>query len=146
MNSISPISGTGPLPQAMETAASAMRAQSTRLRLVAENLANAESTAAVPGGSPYQRKTMSFEQAIDKATGAALVQPGPISVDPAPFHTVYDPSHPAANEQGYVSMPNVSPVLETADMRETERSYEANLAALNQARSMIAKTIDILKA
>jgi flagellar basal-body rod protein FlgC len=146
MNNIFPISGTGPLPQAMETAASAMRAQSTRLRVVAENLANAESTAAVPGGSPYQRKVMSFEQAVDKATGAAVVQPGRISTDPAPFHTVYDPSHPAANQQGYVSMPNVSPVLETADMREAERSYEANLAALNQARSMIAKTIDILKA
>jgi flagellar basal-body rod protein FlgC len=146
MNSISPISGTGPLPQAMETSASAMRAQSTRLRLVAENLANAESTSAVPGGDPYQRKVMTFQQAVDKQTGAALVEPGPISTDPAPFHTEYDPSHPAANAQGYVSMPNVSPVLETADMREAERSYEANLAALNQARSMIAKTLDILKA
>jgi flagellar basal-body rod protein FlgC len=146
MNSISPISGVGPLSQTMETAASAMRAQSTRLRLVAENLANAESTSAVPGGSPYQRKTMSFQQAVDKATGAALVQPGRISTDSTPFHSVYDPSHPAANTDGYVSMPNVSPVLETADMREAERSYEANLAALNQARSMIAKTLDILKA
>ncbi len=146
MNTVSPISGIGPLPQAMETAASAMRAQSTRLRLVAENLANSESTSAAPGGSPYQRKVMSFEQAVDKATGAALVQPGRISTDPSPFHTLYDPSHPAANAEGYVNMPNVSPALEFADMREAERSYEANLAALNQARSMIAKTIDILKA
>jgi flagellar basal-body rod protein FlgC len=145
MTMISPISGTGPLSQTMETAASAMRAQSTRLRLVAENLANADSTSAVPGGAPYQRKVMSFEQAVDKATKAAIVQPGPISTDPTPFRTVYDPSHPAANAQGYVSLPNVSPVLEAADMREAERSYEANLAALNQARSMIAKTLDILK-
>lgn len=146
MNPISPISGTGPLPQAMETAASAMRAQSTRLRLVAENLANAESTAAVPGGSPYQRKVMTFEQAVDKQTGAPVVEVGPITNDTAPFHTVYDPSHPAANAEGYVSMPNVNPALEIADMREAERSYEANLACMNQARSMIAKTLDILKA
>ncbi|HQT77241.1 MAG: flagellar basal body rod protein FlgC [Rhodospirillales bacterium 20-64-7] len=146
MNALIPISGNGPLSQTIETAASGMRAQATRLRLVAENLANSESTAAVPGGSPYQRKVMTFEQAVDHATGAAVVKPGPVSLDPAPFRSVYDPSHPAANAQGYVSMPNVSPVLEVADMREAERSYEANLAALNQARSMISKTIDILKA
>ncbi|HEX2943260.1 MAG TPA: flagellar basal body rod protein FlgC [Rhodopila sp.] len=146
MNTLIPISGNGPLSQTIETSASGMRAQATRLRLVAENLANAESTAAVPGGSPYQRKVMTFEQAMDHQTGAALVKPGPVSFDPAPFHSVYDPSHPAANAQGYVSMPNVSPVLEVADMREAERSYEANLTALNQARSMISKTIDILKA
>ncbi|WP_239992414.1 flagellar basal body rod protein FlgC [Rhodopila globiformis] len=143
---IFPISGTGPLSQAMVTAASAMRAQSTRMRLVAENLANADSTAAVPDGTPYQRKVMSFEQSVDKATNAAVVQPGPITTDPAPFRSVYAPSSPAANAKGYVSMPNVSPVLELADMREAERSYEANLATLNQARSMIAKTLDILKA
>jgi flagellar basal-body rod protein FlgC len=146
MSMIPPISGTGPLSQSMETAASAMRAQSTRMRLVAENLANADSTSAMPGGTPYQRKVMSFLQSVDKATNAAIVQPGPITTDSAPFRNVYDPSSPAANAQGYVSMPNVSPVLELADMREAERSYEANLAALNQARSMIAKTLDILKA
>jgi flagellar basal-body rod protein FlgC len=146
MNPISPISGQGPFAQAMETAASGMRAQATRLRLVAENLANADSTAATPGGTPYQRKTMSFQQAMDKTTGAALVEPGPVARDPSPFHSVYDPSHPAANAKGYVSMPNVSQVVEVADMRESERSYEANLAVLGQARQMIAKTLDILKA
>ena len=146
MNPLSPISGQGPLSQAMATAASAMRAQTTRLRLVAENLANAGSTSAAPGGSPYQRKVMSFEQQVDRATGASLVMPGRIAVDPAPFRSVYDPSHPAANAEGYVQMPNVSQVVEVADMREAERSYEANLAALSQARSMIAKTLDILKA
>jgi len=146
MNDISPISGTGPLTQVMVTAASAMRAQSVRLRLVAENLANVNATAAVPGGEPYQRKTISFEQTVDRTTGAATVAVGKISTDPAPFRTVYDPSHPAADAQGYVSMPNVSEVAEVADMREAERSYEANLATLGEARSMITKTLDILKA
>jgi flagellar basal-body rod protein FlgC len=146
MTDISPISGTGPLSQAMATAASAMRAQSVRLRLVAENLANANATSSVPGGDPYQRKTVSFEESVDRATGAATVTVGRISTDPAPFRTVYDPSHPAADAQGYVRMPNVSEVVEVADMREAERSYEANLATLGQARSMIAKTLDILKA
>jgi flagellar basal-body rod protein FlgC len=146
MNSISPISGVGPLSQAMATAASAMRAQSTRLRLVAENLANVDSTAAVPGGTPYRRKTISFQQSVDQATGAATVEVGRIGTDSAPFHTVYDPSHPAANADGYVMMPNVSDVVEVADMREAERTYEANLATLSQARSMISKTLDLLKA
>ncbi|HUB50394.1 MAG TPA: flagellar basal body rod protein FlgC [Acetobacteraceae bacterium] len=146
MISISAISGQGPFSQAMETAASGMRAQATRMRLVSENLANANSTASVPGGLPYQRKTMSFEQAIDSATGAVIVQPGPVGRDPSPFRSVYDPSSPAANPQGYVAMPNVSEVVEMGDMRESERSYEANLAVLGQARSMIAKTLDILKA
>jgi flagellar basal-body rod protein FlgC len=117
MNEISLIAGQGPLSQTMATAASAMRAQATRLRLVAENLANANSTAAVPGGTPYQRKVMGFEQAVDRTTGAAIVKPGRISTDTAPFRTVYEPSHPAANAQGYVSLPNVSEVLEAADMR-----------------------------
>ena len=145
MNPISAITGSGPLTQAMATAASAMRAQATRLRLVAENLANADLTSANSGGAPYQRKVMSFDQAIDKATGAAMVQPGRISADPSAFRSVYDPSHPAANADGYVSMPNVSPEIEAADMREAERSYEANLQVLSQARSMISKTLDILK-
>lgn len=146
MNSIPPISGIGPLSQTMETAASAMRAESTRLRVVAENLANVDSTAAVPGGTPYRRKTISFQQSVDRASGADTVEIGRISSDPAPFHSVYDPSHPAADAQGYVLMPNVSDVVEVADMREAELSYEADLATLNQARSMMSKTLDILKA
>jgi flagellar basal-body rod protein FlgC len=146
MNSISPIASQGAFAQTMETAASAMRAQSIRMRLVSENLANANSTAASPGGTPYQRKTVTFEEAIDTATGAAVVQPGKFGLDQSPFRTSYDPSHPAADAKGYVTLPNVSEVVEVADMREAERSYEANLAVLGQARSMISKTLDILKA
>jgi flagellar basal-body rod protein FlgC len=146
MNNITPISGAGPLTQTMATAASAMRAESLRLRLVAENLANANSTGSSPGDTPYQRKLMTFQQSVDQATGAATVEPGNVTVDPTPFRTVYDPSHPAADANGYVKLPNVSELVEVADMREAQRSYEANLASLSQARSMIAKTLDILKA
>jgi flagellar basal-body rod protein FlgC len=136
----------GALSQAMATAASGMRAETLRLRAVAENLANANSTAATPGGTPYQRKLSTFEEAVDKATGASIVRAGPVVLDATPFHRVYDPSHPAAGPDGYVEMPNVSEPIEAADMREAERSYEANLATLTQARSMFTKTLDILKA
>ena len=146
MSSITPLTGQGALSQAMATAASGMRAETLRLRAVAENLANANSTAATPGGTPYQRKLTTFEEAVDKATGASIVRAGPVVLDPTPFHRIYDPSHPAAGPDGYVEMPNVSEPIEAADMREAERSYEANLASLTQARSLIAKTLDILKA
>jgi flagellar basal-body rod protein FlgC len=146
MYELSPITGQGPLTQAMATAASGMRVQATRLRVVAENLANVASTAATPGGDPYRRKVMTFDQAVDRATGAPTVKPGQITADRAPFRSVYDPSHPAADAQGYVSMPNVSELVEAADMREAQRTYEANLSALSQARLMISKTLDILKA
>lgn len=146
MTPVSPITSQGPFSEAMETAASAMRAESIRLRVVAENLANANSTATTPGGTPYQRKTVNFEETFDRVTGASVVQAGKFGVDPAPFRTEYDPSHPAADANGFVMLPNVNEVVEVADMREAERSYEANLAVLGQARSMISKTLDILKA
>ncbi len=146
MNTIPTITGVGPLSRAMASAASGMRAQALRARLVAENLANANSTATSPAGQPYQRKVMSFSQAIDRATGAVIVKPGPTVADTTPFRTVYDPSHPAADSTGYVKLPNVSEMVEEADGREAERSYEANLATMSQARSMFTKTLDILKA
>jgi flagellar basal-body rod protein FlgC len=146
MNTISPIENAGPLARAMASAASGMRAQSLRARLVAENLANANSTATGPAGQPYQRKMMTFAQAIDQTTGAGIVRPGPTATDSTPFRTNYDPSHPAADASGYVKLPNVSELVEEADMREAERSYEANLATMSQARSMFSKTLDILKA
>ena len=145
MSTINPITSQGPFAQSMATAASAMRSQAIRMRVVSENLANANSTSAVPGGTPYQRKTVTFQEVMDKATGAPMVQPAAVGLDPAPFRTEYEPSHPAADASGYVSLPNVTEMVEVADMREAERSYEANLAVLNQARAMISKTIDILK-
>jgi flagellar basal-body rod protein FlgC len=146
MTSVPPITSQGPFSQAMQTAASGMRAQSIRLRIVSENLANANSTAKTPGGSPYQRKTVTFSEALDKATGASVVEADKIGVDQSPFRTEYNPGHPAADANGFVSLPNVTELVEVADMREAERSYEANLAVLGQARSMISKTLDILKA
>jgi flagellar basal-body rod protein FlgC len=146
MTAIPPINSAGPLSRAMASAASGMRAQSLRARLVAENLANANSTATSPDGMPYQRKVMTFAQAVDQATGAVIVKPGPAVADKTPFRTNYDPSHPAADASGYVKLPNVSEMVEEADMREAERSYEANLATMSQARSMYSKTLDILKA
>jgi flagellar basal-body rod protein FlgC len=146
MAEISPITAKGPLAQAMASAASGMRAEAMRARLVSENLANANSTSTAPGGNPYQRKIMTFSQAVDQATGAGVVKPGPTTSDDTPFRSEYDPSHPAADANGYVKLPNVSELVEEADMREAERSYEANLASMNQARSMFSKTLDILKA
>jgi flagellar basal-body rod protein FlgC len=146
MNEIAAIASKGPLAQAMASAASGMRAQSMRARVVSENLANANSTSTGPDGLPYQRKIMTFAQAVDQATGAGIVKPGRTLTDSTPFRSNYDPSHPAADASGYVKMPNVSELVEEADMREAERSYEANLATMSQARSMYSKTLDILKA
>jgi flagellar basal-body rod protein FlgC len=146
MNIVPPIQGTGPLSRAMASAASGMRAEALRARLVAENLANANSTATGPKGQPYQRKLMTFAQAVDHATGAVVVKPGRSVPDKTPFRTIYDPSHPAADATGYVKLPNVSEMVEEGDGREAERSYEANLAMMSQARSMYSKTLDILKA
>jgi flagellar basal-body rod protein FlgC len=146
MNEIAAIASKGPLAQAMASAASGMRAQSMRARVVSENLANANSTSTGPDGLPYQRKIMTFAQAVDQATGAGIVKPGRTLTDSTPFRSNYDPSHPAADASGYVKMPNISELVEEADMREAERSYEANLATMSQARSMYSKTLDILKA
>jgi flagellar basal-body rod protein FlgC len=146
MTVVPAIEGTGPLSRAMASAASGMRAEALRARLVAENLANANSTATGPEGQPYQRKLMTFQQAVDQATGAGIVKPGRTVADTTPFRTIYDPSHPAADAGGYVKLPNVSEMVEAGDGREAERSYEANLATLNQARNMFSKTLDILKA
>jgi flagellar basal-body rod protein FlgC len=146
MNPLTPINSVGPLSRAMASAASGMRAEAMRARLVAENLANANSTATGPNGQPYQRKMMTFQEAIDQTTGAGVVKVGATVPDKTPFRNVYDPSHPAADSTGYVKLPNVSEMVEEGDMREAERSYEANLATMSQARSMFSKTLDILKA
>lgn len=145
MITIGRISGAGPLTQAMATAASGMSTQGVRMRIATENMTNAKSTAATPGGDPYQRQFMTFDQRVDRATGAKLLRSGRISGDPSPFRTEYDPSHPAADERGYVKMPNVSPLIEQADLREAQLSYEASIAVMQQARSLYSKTLDILK-
>jgi|TARA_R110000850_G_scaffold6349_7_gene24895 flagellar basal-body rod protein FlgC len=127
------------------TAASGMRAQGDRLRIVSENLANSSSTSQVAGGDPYRRKTISFESVMDPKTGAAIVQAATVDRDQTDFTLRYDPSHPAADENGYIKMPNVNPLIEMSNMREAARSYEANLAMLDKARDMRQQLVELLK-
>ncbi|HEX6956637.1 MAG TPA: flagellar basal body rod protein FlgC [Ferrovibrio sp.] len=133
------------LKDAMKISASGMRAQGERLKVISENLANADSLAKAPGGDPYRRKVVSFKTELDRATGARLVEAQKPTTDRSDFELKYDPGHPAANADGYVKMPNVHPVIEMADMREAQRSYEANLNVVDAAKQMINRTIDLLR-
>lgn len=133
------------LETSLKIAASGMHAQSSRLRVTAENLANARSTALTPGGDPYRRKTISFKNALDRASGAELVEIRRYGKDMAPFEPRFEPSHPAADGAGYVRYPNVNPLVELMDMREAQRSFEANLTAMQQARGMLQRTLDLLR-
>lgn len=133
------------LNSAMTIAAAGMKVQSARLRVTAENLANAESTAQTQGGDPFRRKTISFANQRDGASGLDLVEIQRYGVDRSAFPLRHQPGHPAADEQGNVKYPNVNPLIELTDMREAQRSYEANLNALQLARSMIGRTLDILR-
>lgn len=134
-----------PLKSIMQTSASGMHAQSSRLKVISENVANAQSTASEPGGDPYRRKMITFEEMIDKSTGSKLVKVDRITQDKSDFNLEYNPNHPAADANGYVKMPNVNTLVEMTDMREASRSYEANLNLLSAGRTMIAQTIDMLK-
>jgi flagellar basal-body rod protein FlgC len=134
-----------PMQIAIKVAASGLEAQSRRMLVVSENLANAESTGKTPGAAPYTRKTVSFESALDEASGAKLVRVDRVDTDRKPYRIEHDPSHPAADADGNVKLPNVDMLVELADMRETNRTYEANLQVVKQARSLISMTIDLLR-
>ena len=134
-----------PLTSALKVAASGLGAQSERLRVVSENLANAQSTGSTAGADPYRRKTITFAAELDRATGAAMVDVTSISRDRSDFPVEYQPGHEAADASGYVKMPNVNVLIEMADMREANRSYEANLQVIRQARDLISMTIDMLR-
>ena len=132
-----------PSNTAMAVAASALKAQQSRMRIIAENIANAQSTARTPGGEPYRRQMPVFQpREVAGATGVALAEVRP---DQSDFKMDYDPSHPAANAQGYVMRPNVDTLVEAMDMREAQRAYEANLNVIETARSMDMRTLDIIK-
>ena len=133
------------LKASSEIAAKGMKAQATRLRVISENLANVDSTAESPGGEPYRRKLVTFRNQLDKALGADTVAVKKIFNDPGKLASKYDPSHPGANAQGYVLTPNVNPLIEMMDMREAQRSYEANMNVISTSRSMVAKTLELLK-
>ncbi len=130
---------------ALEISAKGMAAQTTRLRVIAENLANQDSTGSTPGKDPYRRKTVIFANEVDRNSGASLVQVKKVGTDKADFPLRYDPSHPAADARGYVKAPNVNSFVEIMDMKEAERSYSANLTMLQTTRSMVARTIEMLK-
>lgn len=133
------------LNDAMQVAAAGMKVQGTRLRLVAQNLANANSTGLAPSDDPYRRQTITFKNVLDRKLGVEIVKVARTGVDPSAFPLHYEPGHPAADSDGYVQKPNVSSLLEMADLREAQRSFEANLNTLSMARSMIQRTLDLLR-
>ena len=134
-----------PLSNALRIGASGLEVQSKRLRVVTENLANAQSTGKSPGADPYTRKVVTFENELDETIGANVVKIASIERHNSPYRLEYNPGHPAADQKGYVKLPNVDIMAEVADMHEANRSYEANLQAIKQARDMIAMTIDMLR-
>lgn len=133
------------LLKSMMVAASGLKAQSGRMRIIAENIANADSTAKTPGGDPYRRKLPTFEESLDRSLGTQTVKLGRPVLDNSDFQFKYMPGHPAADANGYVKLPNVNGLVEAMDMREAQRSYEANLNLIQASRRMISQTIDILK-
>jgi flagellar basal-body rod protein FlgC len=134
-----------PLQSAMRAASSGMSAQSARMRVVSENIANAHSTGSTPGADPYARKTISFASMVDDQTGAEGVSVERIDTDRTPFVSEYNPGHPAADAKGYVKRPNVNPMVELADIREANRGYLANLQIIRQVRDAMTATIDLLR-
>jgi flagellar basal-body rod protein FlgC len=134
------------LMSAMGAAATGLRAQTVRIRISAENLANAYATSNTPGGDPYRRKAPVFRSYYDREIGADAVKVTGSRMDMSPFQMKYDPSHPAADANGYVKMPNVSTLIEMADLREAQRAYEANLNVIEASRSMMLGVVSLLKA
>ena len=126
-------------------AASGMRAQSDRMKVIAENIANANSTSATPGGDPYRRKIATVSSEFDRELNANLVTPGKPVADNSEFRLQYDPGNPNADGKGYVKLPNVNSLVEIMDMREAQRSYEADLTVMDASKSMLARTVDLLK-
>tara|TARA_S200000501_G_scaffold343748_1_gene354920 strand:- start:9 stop:422 length:414 start_codon:yes stop_codon:yes gene_type:complete len=133
------------LESAMSIAASGMRAQGFRLKVVAQNIANASSTSDRAGGEPYRRKIVTFANVLDRELDAKLVEIKNIKEDSSKFNLVYDPNHPSANDKGFVEMPNVNALVEMMDMREAQRSYEANLNMIESSKRLMSRTIGLLR-
>ncbi|WP_114375047.1 flagellar basal body rod protein FlgC [Elioraea thermophila] len=131
--------------KALKVSAAGMDAQAMRLRVVAENLANRDTTASTPGGDPYRRKTVTFQSRLDRSLGVETVRVQRVGRDESPFGTRFDPGHPAADERGYVKTPNVNSFIELMDMREAQRSYSANLSVLEVTRGMLTRAIELLR-
>lgn len=133
------------LKNVQRIALSGMKAQTERLRVISENLANVDSTAQTPDGTPYRRKVVSFKSELDKNSGAQTVKVDKVRNDQSEFQRRYDPKHPAADKDGYVLTPNVNPLIEMMDMREAQRSYEANLAVVSSSKQLLSRTVEMLK-
>jgi flagellar basal-body rod protein FlgC len=133
------------LQKAIKISASGMNAQSTRMRVISENIANADALGETPGADPFRRKTVSFRNVLDRQLDAETVRPSRIGTDKSAFPRRHDPSHPAADAEGYVLAPNVNTLIEAMDMRQAQRSYEANINVVDASKQMIMRTIDILR-
>lgn len=132
------------LVKSIMVSASGLRAQSERMRVIAENMANADLLPQAPGLDPYRRKTVTFKSLLDREQNVDLVKIKKVGFDRSDFTRVYDPGHPGADNDGYVLKPNVNTLIEAMDMREAQRSYEANVNALETARAMLMRTIGII--
>ncbi|MBL6933343.1 MAG: flagellar basal body rod protein FlgC [Rhodospirillales bacterium] len=133
------------LLKTMRISSSGMRAQGTRLRVISENIANAGSLPQAPGEIPYRRKVITFKNTLDRAVGLDTVRTDKIIEDKSKFIKKFDPNHPAADQDGYVQTPNVNTLIEMMDMREAQRSYEANLNVIKSSKAMLTSTIDVLR-
>jgi flagellar basal-body rod protein FlgC len=133
------------LVKSMLASASGMKAQSQRMRIIAENLANANSVGRNPDEDPYRRKVLSFRNVLNREQGVELVEIGKVQPDRSEFRLRYNPGHPAADDKGYVRLPNVNSIIEMNDMREAQRSYEANIRAVEAAKRMLMNTVDLLR-
>ena len=133
------------LTNALAISSRGMDVQTTRLRVIAENLANQDSTGSTKGADPYRRKTITFENKLDRALGQTTVKVKEIGQDKSDLPLRFDPSNPAADAAGYVKLPNINSFTEVMDMREAQRSYSANLSVMQVTRSMLTRTIDMLK-
>tara|TARA_R110002124_G_scaffold63350_49_gene173694 strand:- start:3920 stop:4330 length:411 start_codon:yes stop_codon:yes gene_type:complete len=129
----------------LRIAATGLHAQTARMRVIAENLANADSAGNTPGADPYRRRVPTFETSFDPDVGGKIVEVGKLAYDMSDFTTRYEPGHPAADATGYVKYPNVNTLVETTDMREAQRTYEANLNVVTVTRQMLGRTLDILR-
>ena len=129
----------------LKIAASGLTAQTARMRVIAENIANADSAGKTPTDQPYRRRIPTFQTVLDPQTGDEGVKVGNVALDMSDFETRYEPGHPAADPKGYVKYPNVDPLVEAVDMREAQRTYEANLNVVTVTKQMLSRTLDILK-
>jgi flagellar basal-body rod protein FlgC len=134
-----------PLMSAVKVSAAALRAHSERLKIISQNIANEESTGSKPGEKPYQRKIITFKRKKQPGTGIEYITKTKVSEDKSDFKKKYDPSHPASDKEGYVLYPNVDKTIEFIDAKEAQRSYDANLSAIDISKSMMNKTLEILK-